>query len=105
VRGYERRHVGPFDAGDPIGGRSLIEGSLELRHPITETFGGAVFLDAGQVSLPSFTFPVGHLDYGAGFGVRYRSPIGPLRVYLGFPTNPPPGDPHWKVDLSIGQAF
>src|SRR5439155_12678969 len=45
VRGYERRHVGPFLGGDPIGGRSLVEGSIELRHPITEKLGGALFLD------------------------------------------------------------
>ena len=105
VRGYERRHVGPFEGGDPIGGRSLVEGSVELRRPITEKFGWAVFLDAGQVSAKTLDFPLGDLRYGAGFGVRYKSPIGPLRVDLGFPTNPPDGDPFWQVHVSIGQAF
>ena len=64
-----------------------------------------MFLDAGQVSAKTLDFPLGDLRYGAGFGVRYKSPIGPLRVDLGFPTNPPAGDPFWQVHVSIGQAF
>lgn len=118
VRGYERRHVGPLTPpvkdplgqpvrydNDPIGGRSLVEFSFELRHPITEKLGGAVFLDGGQVSLESFDFPVGDLQYGAGVGVRYRSPVGPLHVDLGFPAEPPHGDARWQIHLSLGQSF
>jgi outer membrane translocation and assembly module TamA len=105
VRGYERRRVGPLVDDDPVGGRTLVEASLELRHPITESVGGAVFLDAGQVALDSFDFPFDDLRYGTGFGVRYKSPVGPLRVDLGFPVEPPAGDPHWQVHLSLGAAF
>jgi len=64
-----------------------------------------VFLDAGQISLDSWDFPVDDLQFGAGFGVRYKSPVGPLRLDLGFPNDPPPGDPFWQVHVSIGQAF
>jgi len=105
VRGYERWHVGPFVAGDPIGGLSLVEMSIELRHPITETIGAAVFLDAGQVSVKEFDLPFDDLDYGTGFGVSYKTPIGPLRVDLGFPLERPPGDAGWQIHLSLGQAF
>ncbi len=105
VRGYERRHVGPFVGGDPIGGRSLVETGIELRRPLSEKIGWAVFLDAGQVSRRTLDFPLGDLRYGAGFGVRYKSPVGPLRLDLGFPTDPPPGDARWQVHVSIGQAF
>src|SRR5262249_51076358 len=106
VRGYARRHVGPFVGGDPIGGRTLIESSAELRHPITENFGVAVFVDGGQVSTKTFDFPFGDLRYGTGFGVRYKSPIGPFRIDLGFPVQaPPPGDQRWQVYVSIGQTF
>jgi len=105
VRGYERRHVGPLIEDDPIGGRSLVEGSAELRHPVTERLGAAVFADAGQVSLRSFDFPFDDLRYGFGFGVRYKSPVGPLRVDLGFPLEPPRGDARWQVHLSVGQTF
>ncbi len=105
VRGYERRHVGPLIAGDPIGGRSLVEGSAELRHPVTEKLGAAVFADAGQVSLRSFDFPFDDLRWGFGFGLRYKSPVGPLRVDLGFPLEPPRGDSRRQIHLSVGQAF
>jgi outer membrane protein insertion porin family len=105
VRGYERHHVGPFAGGDPVGGRTLIETSVELRHPITETIGAALFVDGGQVSEQSFTFPFGHLQYGTGVGARYKSPVGPLRVDLGFPLRPPRGDQHWQVHVSLGAAF
>jgi len=105
VRGYERRHVGPLIDDDPVGGRSLIEGSAELRHPVTERLGAAVFADAGQVSLASFDFPLDDLRYGFGFGLRYKSPVGPLRVDLGFPLDPPRRDARWQLHLSVGQVF
>jgi outer membrane protein assembly complex protein YaeT len=105
VRGYGRRRVGPLVDDEPIGGRSLVETSIELRHPITESFGAAVFLDGGQVSLETFTFPFDDLRYGSGFGVSYRSPVGPLRVDLAFPVEPPPGDARWQVHVSFGAIF
>src|SRR5207302_4259584 len=89
VRGYERRHVGPLIDDDPVGGRSLIEGSAELRHPVTERLGAAVFADAGQVTLAGFDFPFDDLRYGLRFGRRCRTPGQPLRVDLGFPLEPP----------------
>jgi outer membrane protein insertion porin family/translocation and assembly module TamA len=105
VRGYGRRRVGPLVNDRPLGGRTLVETSVELRHPITENLGGAVFLDGGQVSPSSFTFPFGHLRYGAGFGVRYKSPVGPLRLDIGFPFRPPDDDQFWQVHVSLGAAF
>ena len=105
VRGYGRWRVGPLVANEPIGGRSLVETSFELRHPITETIGAAVFVDAGQLGKHSFTFPFTDLQYGVGFGVRYKSPVGPIRVDLGFPLERPPGDQSWQVYLSLGQTF
>jgi outer membrane protein insertion porin family len=105
VRGYDRRRVGPKIDDEPIGGRSLAEVSAELRHPITEKFGAAVFLDGGQVSVRSWHPPFDDLQWGTGFGVRYTSPVGPIRVDLGFPLERPPGDPAWQVHVSIGQTF
>jgi len=106
VRGYGRRRIGPLVNDDPIGGRSLATASVELRHPITEHLGGAVFLDGGQVSRESYDFPFSRLRYGTGFGVRYRSPVGPLRLDLGFPVDhPPDNDQRWQVHVSLGAAF
>jgi translocation and assembly module TamA len=72
---------------------------------LTDALGAVVFLDAGQVSLSSFTFPVGDLQLGVGAGLRYRTPIGPLRVDLGFPLDRRRGDPAFQVQFSIGPGF
>lgn len=106
VRGYGRRRLGPLsDADDPLGGLSLIEGSLELRRPLWDKLGGALFLDFGQVSLDTFDLPVDDLKFAAGVGVSYTTPLGPLRLDLGFPFDPPRGDQFWQVHFSIGQFF
>jgi outer membrane protein insertion porin family len=106
VRGYARRKLGPLNAnGDPIGGLSLIEGSLELRRPIWGPLGGALFIDFGQVSTRSFDPPVNDLKFGSGFGVNYRTPVGPLALYVGFPWRPPRGEASWQVYFSVGAYF
>jgi len=106
VRGYGRRRLGPLsDSDDPLGGLSLIEGSVELRRPLWRQLGGAVFVDFGQVSLDPFDLPVDNLKFAAGVGFSYTTPIGPLRLDIGFPFDPPDGDQRWQVHFSIGQFF
>ncbi len=106
VRGYGRRRLGPLsESDDPLGGLSLIEGSLELRRPIWKELNGAIFLDFGQVSTRRFDIPVDNLQFSSGFGLSYSTPVGPIRIDLGFPFNPPRGDRPWQVHFSIGGAF
>ena len=106
VRGYGRSRLGPLSASDdPVGGRTLIEGSVELRQQFTEKLGGALFLDFGQISKRSFDVPVDDLRFAAGVGVRYATPVGPLRFDIGFPFRPPRGDRAWQIHFSIGQFF
>jgi outer membrane protein assembly complex protein YaeT len=106
VRGYPRRKLGPLNAnGDPIGGLSLLEGSVELRRPIWGPIGGALFLDFGQVSTRSFDPPINDLKFAAGFGINYQSPVGPLEFYVGFPFRPPQGDRPWQIYFSVGAFF
>ena len=106
VRGYGRSRLGPLSTSDdPLGGRSLIEGSFELRQQFTEKIGGALFVDFGQVSLRSFDVPVDDLRFSAGIGGRYTTPAGPVRLDLGFPFRPPNGDRAWQIHFSIGQSF
>lgn len=108
VRGYGYQLIGPRDAsGDPIGGRSLVEGSIEARIR-TGYFGGALgvvpFLDAGSVSTgatPDFET----IRFGAGIGLRYHTGFGPLRVDFATPINPGPDDSPIAVYVSLGQAF
>jgi outer membrane protein insertion porin family len=106
TRGYDRSLVGPLnDHQKPVGGRSLLEGSIELRSPLLGPLGGVVFLDVGEVRRQPASYTVGDLKFGAGFGLRYHTIVGPLRVDLGFPFSPPKGEPSWQVHFSIGQAF
>ena len=106
VRGYGRRRLGPLSASDdPLGGLSLVEGSLELRRPIWKELNGAVFLDFGQVSRKAYDLPVGDLQFSTGFGVSYSTPVGPLRFDVGFPFKPPRGDRAWQIHFSIGAYF
>lgn len=108
VRGFGFQRIGPRDVNnDPSGGRSLVEFSLEARVRL-DLFGGnfgvVPFIDAGNVyteSLPDFS----GLRYGTGLGVRYYSDFGPIRVDLGTPINPQPGDSRIAVYVSLGQAF
>jgi outer membrane translocation and assembly module TamA len=107
VRGYGRRRLGPLspEKEDPVGGRSLFEGSIELRRRIWRDLGGAIFLDFGQVSLDAFDPPITDVKFAAGPGLTYETPIGPLRLDVGFPFDPPPGDASWQLHFSIGQFF
>jgi outer membrane protein assembly complex protein YaeT len=106
VRGYARHRLGPLSRTDrPYGGESLTETSIELRHPITETIGGAVFLDGGRVRKAPTDVGFADLRLGSGFGVRVKSPVGPLRVDFGFPLDPRGRDAPWQVYFSVGETF
>jgi translocation and assembly module TamA len=106
VRGYGRWNIGPRSVHNiPLGGLSLIEGSVELRHPLFAGLAGALFLDFGDVSLRTYHPPIGSLKFGAGPAVMYNTPVGPLRLDLGFPFQKPRGDQAWQVYFSIGQYF
>jgi outer membrane protein assembly complex protein YaeT len=106
VRGYGRHRLGPIsDSDDPVGGRSVIEGALELRQNLTEKLGAILFVDFGQVSLESFDVPLDNLEFAAGFGAFYSTPVGPVSLNLGFPFDPPSGDQSWQIHFNIGQYF
>lgn len=108
VRGYGFQQIGPRDTvGDPSGGRSLTEFSLEARIR-TGLMGGALsvvpFVDAGAVdetTTPSFD----EIKVGVGIGIRYQTNFGPIRIDVGTPLNPSPGDSRIGVYVALGQAF
>ncbi|MBB6412114.1 translocation and assembly module TamA [Mesorhizobium sangaii] len=105
VRGYAYQGIGPKDfTGQPIGGLSFFETSVEMRIAITDTIGIVPFVDAGTVStksVPNFS----DVKVGAGVGLRYVTPFGPLRIDAAVPLNRDPDDPHFGIYAGIGQAF
>jgi outer membrane protein assembly complex protein YaeT len=107
VRGYAFQELGPRDAnGDPIGGDTLLEGSLEIRYPIWRDFGGVAFVDLGNVYESPFSLDLGDIRYTSGLGIRYKTPIGPVRMDVGYQINPQSDeDSRYQIHFSIGQAF
>ena len=108
VRGFALNRLGPLDSdGNPIGGNSLIEGSVEVRFPLVKSLGlgGATFVDFGNVFEPAFTYRLDDLRYAAGGGIRYDTPVGPLRVDLAFVIDERKGDRTAPFYFGIGQAF
>jgi len=104
IRGFSFQDIGPRDAfGDPIGGRSLAEFSLEARARFG-AFGVVPFVDIGNI----YTGSLPRLDkmrIGAGLGGRYYSSFGPIRIDIGTPINRRTGEARVTVFVSLGQAF
>lgn len=106
IRGYPYQKLGPLDPqGLPIGGNSLLESSLEVRFPIWNSINGVVFADAGSLSRELADYPVDHLKYAIGLGLRYETLIGPIRLDVGHALNPDLPLDKYRIHLSIGQAF
>jgi translocation and assembly module TamA len=105
IRGYAYRNVGPRKDGEVTGGRSIIELSGEVRVMVTETIGIVGFVDAGNAyedSIPDFSES---LKVGVGAGLRYFTPIGPLRVDAAVPLDPGQDDPDFALYVGLSQAF
>jgi len=101
-RGYAYQQVGEKTPdGVPLGGVSLIDFILEYRHRMFfEKFWGALFYDTSMLSLKPNYFSDTFYD-SVGFGIRYLTPIGPLRVDFGFPQK----EGGFEFHISIGQVF
>ncbi len=97
VRGYRYQSLGPTDDnGDVVGGRHLLHGSIEFEHYFNDRWGAAIFFDAGN-AVDNFNDP---LERGAGFGLRWKSPIGAVRIDLASAISRD-GNP-WRIHINIG---
>jgi outer membrane protein insertion porin family/translocation and assembly module TamA len=114
LRGWGRYEISPLsDSGFPIGGNSLLALSGELRAVLKGNLGGVLFVDAGNVWAGTWGFELGNLRYAVGPGVRYQTPVGPVRFDIGYQLNPldnllvngEPQQRRWRLHFSIGQAF
>ncbi len=97
VRGFSYQSLGPKDDSDEvIGGNHLMVGSIEFEHSLNHKWAVAVFHDVGN-AMDDFD---DKLERGAGLGVRWRSPVGPVRIDLA--TAMSRDDHPWRLHISIG---
>jgi outer membrane protein insertion porin family len=89
----------------PLGGGALAIANLELRFPIAGAFGGLVFTDVGNVWREVDDFDPGDARWGVGAGLRYLSPIGPLRLEVGWPLDRRDDEETYVWFVSLGYAF
>jgi translocation and assembly module TamA len=83
IRGFDYQAIGSVNAaGDVIGGKYLVVGSAEFEHYFRPKWGGAIFVDAGDAFLESDF----DLNIGVGAGLRWKSPIGVVRIDLAYPV-------------------
>lgn len=105
VRGYAYREISPYnDEDEATGGRSYALASLEARLKISEKIGIVPFVDIGTVSTemaPDFS----DIRAGAGIGLRYATPFGPLRLDVALPLRRYDGGSQFGIYAGIGQAF
>lgn len=104
VRGFAYQALGEqAPDGNPVGGRSLNEASVEARYRFGN-YGVVAFVDAGQAyreTMPQFN----DLRYGVGIGGRFYTNFGPMRLDVATPINRRPGESRFNLYVSIGQAF
>jgi outer membrane protein assembly complex protein YaeT len=113
LRGWGRYEVSPLANGLPVGGRTMLDASVEARFAVNPSLGLVVFSDIGNVWPGGWETRVSDVRHAVGPGVRYRTPVGVVRADLGYQLNPVPGlridgapqKRPWRLHFSIGQAF
>lgn len=105
IRGYAYRNVGPRLNGEVTGGRSFVLVSGEVRVRVTESIGVVAFADAGNAFDAVYPDFSEELKVGLGVGLRYFTPVGPLRVDFAVPLSPDNNDPNFAVYVGLSQAF
>ncbi|MEO1199247.1 MAG: autotransporter assembly complex family protein [Pseudomonadota bacterium] len=106
VRGFGFRSIGPELANGLVtGGLSFVEVSGEVRVLVTETIGVVPFIDVGAVSSSEAYGDLDDWRVGAGLGLRYFTPLGPLRFDVAVPLDRREGDPDFSIYVGLGEAF
>jgi outer membrane protein insertion porin family len=111
VRGYETSTLGPRDAnGIAIGGASKFVGNMEFIFPlpgsgVDRTVRLFTFFDYGNVFAEGQPYKLGEMRYSTGFGLSWLSPIGPLKISMGFPIKRKAQDQTQRFQFQIGTAF
>lgn len=109
LRGFEFASVGPKDpqTGDVIGGEKMLQFNIEFIFPVIKDMGlkGLVFLDAGNAWSKDEDYSLTEIRKSAGVGVRWYSPVGPLRLEYGWILDREDGEREGNWEFTIGQMF
>ncbi|HEY7711381.1 MAG TPA: outer membrane protein assembly factor BamA [Candidatus Entotheonella sp.] len=103
VRGFGFRDIGPQDLeGNPLGGTSFVQFNLEIGKSFGRVIRLVAFLDAGNVYSEDAQFDLGELRRSAGFGIRFITPVGPVRLDWGFKLDRRPGEQLVELGFLLG---
>ncbi len=106
VRGYAQDKIGPLDsAGNPTGGNGLAIANLEARFPVWRWLSAVAFVDSGAVAPEVGDLKGSAFKTGVGGGIRIKTPVGPIRLDVGYALNAIRGEDRWQLYFGIGQAF
>ena len=106
VRGYRYQSIGPqFPDGKPVGGTRITAGTVELRQRVYSSLGFSLFTDAARVAGANARGLGGKYAVGAGAGVFYYTPIGPIRLEGAVPLVRLPNSGSFEIYVGLGQAF
>jgi outer membrane protein insertion porin family len=109
LRGFKWREIHAVDEdGNDVGGEKYVQGNFELNIPLFPEAGimGVLFFDTGDVYGPEEDIDLGNLRQSAGYGVRWFSPVGPIRLERGHILDPEEGeDSSGRWEFSMGAAF
>ncbi|HDZ23412.1 MAG TPA: outer membrane protein assembly factor BamA, partial [Desulfobacteraceae bacterium] len=109
VRGFDYASISPRDpaTGDKIGGEKMMVYNLEYRFPLQKEQGvvGVVFFDAGNVFEKEDDWTFSGIRRSVGAGIRWYSPVGPLRLEYGKNLDPRDDEPSSNWDFTIGGTF
>jgi outer membrane protein insertion porin family len=105
VRGFKAWSIGPTAPnGEVIGGDKELLFNVEMIFPIAKEINlkGLIFFDAGNAWAKGDPYQLDDLRTSVGFGFRWMSPVGPLRLEWGYNLNPKPGESQSTWDFTIG---
>jgi len=106
VRGYEQDTLGPKGSdGNPTGGNVFLMENLEIRTSLGKGIGIVAFLDGGNVWVKIKDINSTDIKFTTGLGLRYNTPVGPIRIDYGQKLQRKPGESRGEIHFSIGHAF
>ncbi len=105
VRSFTERDLGPHDGDNPIGGEFFTVFNVEYTFPIYGELQGAAFVDAGNLLPSSQDVGLDDMRYAIGLGLRYKLPIGPIRLDYGYNPDRHAGEDAGAFHFSFGFAF